>query len=217
MDIDKSNNPVLSQVSHDPAPKTSSTFNIKAMAADNEGVSSGWLEYWFLSDSKHQNISMEKSQSETYTSFSTDIIIDHNATDILSFIIRINNTEDIWIQSKLYELEVMDIVWRKGRVTVQDVVDALERSLAYTTVMTTLTVLENKRRVVKRFKLGRAYVYEPMVTREQVGRSMAGELTQHLFHGSVKSLVLGMIEAESMSQSDIEELKEAIVSLEADQ
>lgn len=114
------------------------------------------------------------------------------------------------------ELEVMDIVWRKGRVTVQDVVDALERSLAYTTVMTTLKILEEKRRVVKRIKQGRAYVYEPVVTREQVGRSMAGELTQRLFHGSVKSLVLGMIEAESMSQSDIEELKEAIASLEAD-
>ena len=46
---------------------------------------------------------------------------------------------------------------------------------------------------------------------------MAGELTRHLFHGSVKSLVLNLIETESMSPSDIEELRDAIASLEADE
>ena len=112
------------------------------------------------------------------------------------------------------ELEVMDVVWRKGRVTVQDVVDALERSLAYTTVMTTLKILEEKRRVVTRVKQGRAYVYEPIVTRQQVGESMAGELTRSLFSGSVKSLVLNLLETGAMSQEDIDELRKAIESLE---
>jgi predicted transcriptional regulator len=112
------------------------------------------------------------------------------------------------------ELEVMDIVWRKGRATVQHVVDALDRSLAYTTVLTTLKILEEKRRIVKRIKQGRAYVYEPIVTREEVGQSMAGELTRRLFRGSVKSLVLNLLETGSMSAADIEELKQAIASLE---
>ena len=114
------------------------------------------------------------------------------------------------------ELEVMDVVWRKGHATVQDVVDALERSLAYTTVMTTLKILEEKRRVVKRVKHGRAYVYEPIASREEVGQSMAGELTRRLFRGSAKSLVLNLLDRESLSRSDIEELKQAIASLGAD-
>ncbi|MEX2287782.1 MAG: BlaI/MecI/CopY family transcriptional regulator [Planctomycetaceae bacterium] len=114
------------------------------------------------------------------------------------------------------ELEVMDVVWQKGRVTVQDVVDALDRSLAYTTVMTTLKILDEKRGVVKRMKSGRAYVYEPLVTREDVCRSMADQLTQQLFQGSVKSLVLSLIDTNRMSRSDIEELKQAIRSLEGD-
>ena len=83
--------------------------------------------------------------------------------------------------------------------------------------MTTLRILEEKRRVVKRVKQGRAYVYEPIVTRQEVGQSMAGELTQRLFQGSVKSLVLNLLETESMSLADIQELKEAIESLEADE
>ena len=40
------------------------------------------------------------------------------------------------------ELEVMDIIWESRRATVQDVVDAVERDLAYTTVMTTMKILD---------------------------------------------------------------------------
>jgi len=114
------------------------------------------------------------------------------------------------------ELEVMDVVWRKGRATVQDVVDSLERPLAYTTVMTTLKILDETRGVVRKKKKGRAYEYEPIVSREKISRSMAADLTKRLFGGSVKSLVLSLVEGDSMSQSDIEELKHAIQSLESD-
>ncbi|QDT91489.1 BlaI/MecI/CopY family transcriptional regulator [Gimesia algae] len=114
------------------------------------------------------------------------------------------------------ELEVMDVVWRKKRVTVQNVVDTLERPLAYTTVMTTLKILDETRGVVRRMKEGRAYVYEPAVSREKISRNMADDLTQRLFGGSVKSLVLSLVESDSMSRSDIEELKQAIQSLEKD-
>jgi predicted transcriptional regulator len=114
------------------------------------------------------------------------------------------------------ELEVMDVVWRKGRATVQEVVDSLERPLAYTTVMTTLKILDETRGVVRKQKKGRAYEYEPTVSREMISRSMAADLTERLFGGSVKSLVLSLVEGDSMSQSDIEELKLAIQSLEAD-
>jgi predicted transcriptional regulator len=114
------------------------------------------------------------------------------------------------------ELEVMTVVWQKGRATVQDVVDSLERPLAYTTVMTTLNILAEKRRVVRRIKEGRAYVYEPTITRQEVCRSMVGDLKDHLFGGSIKSLMLSLIERDSISQSDLEELKAAIRKLEAE-
>ncbi|NOX54543.1 MAG: BlaI/MecI/CopY family transcriptional regulator [Planctomycetes bacterium] len=113
------------------------------------------------------------------------------------------------------ELEIMNVVWDRGRVTVQDVVDALDRPLAYTTVMTMLNILFKKRIVARCGKRGRAYVYKPLVSREQVRRSMTSELTDALFDGSVKSLVLSLIDAKSLSRSDVEELKKAIESVEA--
>lgn len=112
------------------------------------------------------------------------------------------------------EMEVMDIVWRRGRVTVQDVVDGLERPLAYTTVMTTLGILQSKRGVLRHEKQGRAYVYEPIVSREEVSRSIALELKEKMFGGSARSMLLNLIQDESLTKDDVQELKRAIEELE---
>ncbi len=112
------------------------------------------------------------------------------------------------------ELEIMDVVWDRGQVTVQDVCDRLDRELAYTTVMTVLKTLETKRQVVRKIKVGRAFVYEPTVSRDDVCRTVAGELTQHLARGSVKSLVLNLIDEGGMSSDEITEIKNAIARLE---
>ncbi|MFQ5731606.1 MAG: BlaI/MecI/CopY family transcriptional regulator [Planctomycetaceae bacterium] len=106
----------------------------------------------------------------------------------------------------------MDAVWRLGRVTVQDVCDALDRPLAYTTVMTTLRILHTKRKVVTREKEGRAYVYQASVSRQDVYRSVSEELKRHLIRGSLKSFVLNLIQDES--PSDVAALRKAIETLE---
>lgn len=115
------------------------------------------------------------------------------------------------------ELEVMNVVWNKGAASVQDVVDSLERPLAYTTVMTTLKILDEKRGAVRKSKQGRAYIYEPAIAREDVRRSMAGELTETLFSGSLKSLVLSLMDPKSVTDADVQELKAAIAELERTQ
>lgn len=112
------------------------------------------------------------------------------------------------------ELEIMDVVWDRGRVTVQDVCDAIERPLAYTTVMTVLKTLEVKRNVVHKVKEGRAFVYEPNVSRDDVCRTVVGELKQHLARRSVKSLVLNLIEDETIPADELEEIKNAISRME---
>jgi predicted transcriptional regulator len=113
------------------------------------------------------------------------------------------------------ELEIMDVVWDRGSVTVQDVCDSLSRPLAYTTVMTVLKTLETKREVLRKVKMGRAFVYEPTISRDEVGRNMLGQLKLHFAKRSVKSLVLNLIEDEPMSSAELAEIKQAIAKLEA--
>ncbi|MEZ6145867.1 MAG: BlaI/MecI/CopY family transcriptional regulator [Planctomycetaceae bacterium] len=92
-----------------------------------------------------------------------------------------------------YELELMDVLWRIGEGTVQDVCDVLERDLAYTTVMTTLNLLANKKSVLKRTKVGRAFVYRPLFTRDEVSRTILGDLKQVLFADRLPTLMLNAL------------------------
>lgn len=113
-----------------------------------------------------------------------------------------------------YELELMDVIWDLGEASVQDVCDALPRDLAYTTVMTTLSLLVQKKKVLKRVKNGRAYIYQPVVSREEVSRSMLGQIKQVLLKDSLPSLMLNLLEEENISEDDINALKKAIRKLE---
>jgi BlaI family transcriptional regulator, penicillinase repressor len=100
-------------------------------------------------------------------------------------------------------------------VTVQDVVDAIPRQLAYTTVMTTLKILEDKGFVARGEKRGRAYVYRALVSCESASRSTLSEFADRFFDGSVKSMVLNLIKTKQITSEDLAELREAIESLES--
>ena len=113
-----------------------------------------------------------------------------------------------------YELELMDVLWRIGEGTVQDVCDVLERDLAYTTVMTTLNLLANKKGVLKRTKVGRAFVYRPLVTRDEVSRTILGELRHVLFADRLPSLMLNMINEQGISEADADAIRAALDKLE---
>lgn len=114
-----------------------------------------------------------------------------------------------------YELELMDILWKKGSGTVQDVCDALDRPLAYNTVMTTLSLLERKKGVLAREKCGRAFIYRPLISREAVSRTLLDDLRGVLFADSLPSLMLNMLSTADLSEDDVQVLKEAIEKLEA--
>jgi predicted transcriptional regulator len=114
-----------------------------------------------------------------------------------------------------YELELMDVLWRLGQGTVQDVCDNLDRELAYTTVMTTLRLLHSKKKVLKRMKQGRAHVYRPVVSREDVSRSVLTELQDVLFRDRLPTLVLGMLEEGEFSSQDIEAIRAALKKVKA--
>lgn len=113
------------------------------------------------------------------------------------------------------EAEVMDVVWEREQATVQDVVDALQRPLAYTTVMTTLRILEDKEIVCRHEKRGRAFVYRPRVSRDQVQTGMTRDLANRMFRGSIKSMLLNLVQTEPITPLELDEIRAAMRDLEA--
>ena len=102
----------------------------------------------------------------------------------------------------------MDIIWRhEAGVTVRDVYEALreQRPIAYTTVMTNLKTLERKG-YLKTTQQERAYVYRPAKPKQQVVRAMVREFIDRVFNGSVRPLLLHMIEDEQLTATEIREI-----------
>ena len=88
------------------------------------------------------------------------------------------------------EVECLKILWKLGEGNVRDVREALtgSRDLAYTTVMTVLDRLSRKGRVARR-KVGRSFVYVPVLSREVLRRLAVQELVDRFFEGSEEALV----------------------------
>ena len=80
------------------------------------------------------------------------------------------------------EEEVMQILWSCVEANVRDVVQRLERQLAYTTVMTTLDRLYKKGLLARR-KESRAFVYSPRMTKSDWERERASGLVAQFLSG----------------------------------
>ncbi len=87
------------------------------------------------------------------------------------------------------ELECLKALWRIGEGTVKDVrkVVTERRNLAYTTVMTVLDRLEKRGRVARK-KVGRSFVYTPVVDRDELRRLAVRDLIDTCFDGSEPAL-----------------------------
>ena len=109
------------------------------------------------------------------------------------------------------ELRLMKILWERGPSTVGDVVETLpdDEPLAYSTVLTTLRILEQKG-YLRHEKQGRAYVYHAVVDRGAARRTALRYVMDRFFNNSPEQLVLGVLESEDMDLADLERLKKMI-------
>jgi predicted transcriptional regulator len=105
----------------------------------------------------------------------------------------------------------MKVIWERERATVRDVYETLleHRKIAYTTVMTMMKILEEKK-YLKKTQEDRAYVYRPAKPKNQVIRGMVREFVDRVFNGSAEPLLAHLIEDERLDKKDLEELARMI-------
>jgi len=105
------------------------------------------------------------------------------------------------------ELEIMKIVWTRERVTVRDVYEDLleRRKIAYTTVMTMMKILAQKK-YLRKTQEDRAYVYQPTKPKNQVIKGMVREFVNRVFNGSAEPLLVHLMEDRKLSGKDLEEI-----------
>jgi|SRR5450755_629477 BlaI family transcriptional regulator, penicillinase repressor len=109
------------------------------------------------------------------------------------------------------ELEIMKVIWGKERATVRDVYETLleRRKIAYTTVMTMMNILEQKK-YLRKSQDDRAFVYRPAKPKKQVIQGMVREFVDRVFNGSAEPLLLHLMEDRNLSGKDLDEISRMI-------
>lgn len=104
------------------------------------------------------------------------------------------------------ESEVMDVLWRRGPSTVNEVLSGLRARLAYTTVLTILQNLESKQ-CVRHSVEGRAHRYEAIVEQTVVQRTAVRQLTKKLFRGSADLLLAQLVDDHKLSRDQLQRIQ----------
>ena len=107
------------------------------------------------------------------------------------------------------DLETMKVVWKLGQATVNDVLDNIDRKLAYTTIATTMKSLE-KRGFLSHQVVGRTFLYQPLVKESEITHSMLSDLLERLFDNSAEKLVNALLEVRQTSAAEHDRLQQLI-------
>lgn len=107
------------------------------------------------------------------------------------------------------ERQVMDIVYRKGRVAVADVRDAMPDAPSYSAVRALMGTLVDKGHVLSE-RDGRRYLYTPTVPAEQASSSALRRVVTNFFGGSAVDAALALMSDTELAPAELEALEAAI-------
>ena len=105
------------------------------------------------------------------------------------------------------ELKIMQVIWRHGASTVNDVQSELEPALAYTTVQTMLNILERKGKLERELQ-GRAYIYRAKVSEEKAVGQTLRDMIDRMFGGSSEELVMSLLKSRQIDTKRLAKLTE---------
>ena len=110
------------------------------------------------------------------------------------------------------EWEIMNTIWELGGET--SVRDVLENTFpngekAYTTIQAFMNILE-KKKLLKRRKIGLVNFYTPLRKREEVIKAEMSTMLTRMFNGSISALASSLLSMDDVTIEEIENLKQMI-------
>ena len=111
------------------------------------------------------------------------------------------------------ELQIMKVVWDQGATTVKEVCDAIsqKKATAYTTILTLMGILEEKGALIHS-RSGRAYVYKPLLSRQQATRNQVHDVLTRFFDGSPEKLIANVLENEVKAPEQLGHVRDLLES-----
>jgi len=116
------------------------------------------------------------------------------------------------------ELRLMRLLWARGESAIAELVQALpdDAPLAYTTVLTTVRILE-KKGYLRHRQVGRAFLYTPCVAEHEARQTEIRHVLQRFFGNSRERLVLSLLGDADATPEELERMKKAIAEAALDE
>ncbi|TQV84478.1 BlaI/MecI/CopY family transcriptional regulator [Aliikangiella coralliicola] len=118
------------------------------------------------------------------------------------------------LQPTQAELQILQVLWQKGAVTVREVHEVLsaDHATGYTTVLKIMQIMYEKG-LLTRDESARAHVYEACVGRAETQGQLVKDMISKVFQGSASQLVVSALHGRT-SKEEIAEIREILNQLE---
>ncbi len=123
-----------------------------------------------------------------------------------------NNTKQI--KPTESELEILQVLWEKGKATVREVHEELSayKGSGYTTTLKLMQIMFEKG-IVKRDDSNKTHIYSPNISKEKTQQQMVGKMVDALFGGSATQLVMQALGSSQPSKHELEEIQKLLNDL----
>lgn len=109
------------------------------------------------------------------------------------------------------ELEILNVLWKRGPSTVRDVHEELgtKRDVGYTTILKLMQLMADKG-LVTRDESARSHVYTAAVQEKKVKRHIVSDLMERVFDGSTANLVMQALSSRKASKEELDQIRELL-------
>ena len=113
------------------------------------------------------------------------------------------------------ELEILNVLWRRGPSTVREVHAALAQSKGsgYTTILKLMQIMAEKG-LVRRDERQRAHVYAARLPEGETQRQLVGDLLARAFNGSASKLVMHALASQRASDEELAQIRQLLDEFE---
>lgn len=111
------------------------------------------------------------------------------------------------------ELEILKVLWTRGKASVREVQEDLNKSagpVAYSTVQTLLNIMEDKKGLVRHVVEGRTFIYIPKKSSDRTIRELTRRFVDRVFDGAVDQMIVALVDAKPTQAEDFDRLRALI-------
>jgi predicted transcriptional regulator len=111
------------------------------------------------------------------------------------------------------ELEILKVLWARGKASVREVQEDLNKSagpVAYSTVQTLLNIMEDKKGLVRHVVEGRTFIYVPKKTSDRTIRELTKRFVDRVFDGAVDRMMVALIDSRAPTAEEFDRLRAMI-------